>query len=84
MLVAFLISHQRFHGAICCHIWGQIFLSPWQLCFRCGEIAAMTGEMFHKDLHLFWQDLIFLGVCLVPGKCDAADEFGRTHDRILE
>lgn len=44
----------------------------------------MTGEMFHKDLHLFWQDLIFLGVCLVPGKCDAADEFGRTHDRILE
>lgn len=37
----------------------------------------MTGEMYYEDLHLFWQDPILLGVCLVPRKCDAADEFGK-------
>lgn len=44
----------------------------------------MTGEMFYRDLHLFWQDLTLLALYLVAGKCDAADEFGRTDDRILE
>lgn len=43
--------------------------------------------MYSKDLHLFWQDRILLDVCLVPKKCDAEDEFGKTwklEDRILE
>lgn len=35
--------------------------------------------MYYKDLHLFWQDLILLDVCLVPKKSDADDEFGKTE-----
>lgn len=48
------------------------------LCFCCGDIIKMTGGMYSKDLHLFWQDRILLDVCLVPKKCDAEDEFGKT------
>lgn len=39
----------------------------------------MTGELYYKDLHLFWQDLILFDVCLVPKKCGADDEFGKTE-----
>lgn len=49
------------------------------LCFRCGDTIKMTGEMYDKDLHLFWQEVISLDVCLVPKKCDADDEFGKTE-----
>lgn len=39
----------------------------------------MSGQMYYKDLHFFWQDLLLLGVCFVPKKCDADDEFGTTE-----
>lgn len=43
-----------------------------------------TGEVFHGDWCLCWPDLVFLAGCLVPGKCDITDEFGRNSDGILE
>lgn len=49
------------------------------MCFRGGDVIKMTGEMYYEDLHLFWQDLILLDVCLFPKKCDAGDEFGKTE-----
>lgn len=47
------------------------------LYFHCGDLIKMTGEMYDKALHLFWQDIISLDVCLGPKKCVAEDEFGK-------
>lgn len=44
----------------------------------------MVGEMYYKGLHLFWQALVLLDVCLVPQQRDADDEFGKAEGRILE